>query len=335
MATKRQRGATWHYTVRRAKLLDKPIYLTFDDPLEGDAYVARLEQLLDAGIVPDQFKPGPALPATIGEALVLYQRAVSVKDREVLRVLERRHGDTPLAGLDYAWAELWIEQLKKVRRLAPSRIRKLKGSLSRALDWVVVRYPAALAINPLRQLPTGYSGGVRVDAARERRLEAGEESALRAELARDPELRLLTVLALETAMRLRELYTLDWSQIDLGRRTVFLEKTKNGDKRQVPLSSVALREFEAVRQGQGPLIAHTGTPAQITARLSRRFARAAEAAGCAGLRFHDLRHEATCRLYERTTLTDVQIATITGHRDPRVLKRYANLRASDLAQALW
>ncbi|MGS0893435.1 hypothetical protein ACVBGC_12960 [Burkholderia stagnalis] len=48
-----------------------------------------------------------------------------------------------------------------------------------------------------------------------------------------------------------------------------------------------------------------------------------------------MRHEATSRLYERTTLSDIQIAKITGHTDPKVLMRYANLRGSDLAARLW
>ena len=51
--------------------------------------------------------------------------------------------------------------------------------------------------------------------------------------------------------------------------------------------------------------------------------------------FHDLRHHAVCQFYEKTKLSDVQIARITGHRDPRMLLRYASLRGSDLAQALW
>ena len=51
---------------------------------------------------------------------------------------------------------------------------------------------------------------------------------------------LLTTLALETAMRMREMYTVEKEQIDLPRRTVFLDRTKNGSKRQVPLSSVAV-----------------------------------------------------------------------------------------------
>lgn len=112
----------------------------------------------------------------------------------------------------------------------------------------------------MTQLPVGYStyteadGEVRADEERTRRLEEGEEGAILAILAgKKPQgkqrplrlpyrnsLVLVFELALETAMRLREIYTLTADQVDLQRRTIFLFKTKNGDTRQVPLSSRAL-----------------------------------------------------------------------------------------------
>ena len=49
--------------------------------------------------------------------------------------------------------------------------------------------------------------------------------------------------------------------------------------------------------------------------------------------FHDLRHEATSRLFEKG-LNSVEIATITGHKDPRMLMRYTHLRAENLARKL-
>lgn len=58
-------------------------------------------------------------------------------------------------------------------------------------------------------------------------------------------------MALETAMRMREMFTLRLGQIDLKRRTIFLDKTKNGHKRQVPISSVLLKKLEAVLQEDG------------------------------------------------------------------------------------
>lgn len=157
---------------------------------------------------------------------------------------------------------------------------------------------------------------------------------------------LLFTLAIETAMRLREMYTLTVRQIDLEKKTVFLDKTKNGDRRQVPLSSVALAALTAwladdkFKTGGDCLIfpwwdGKLGSMKHCTALLSRRWSTVAELAGCPDLRFHDLRHTAVCHFYERTQLSDLQIAKISGHQDLRMLKRYANLRGSDLAELLW
>lgn len=167
-------------------------------------------------------------------------------------------------------------------------------------------------------------------------------------------LRLLYVLALESAMRLREMFTLTVDQIDLGRRTVFLEKTKNGDKRQVPLSSVAvaeLRDYLPQREipaEHNPAAVFPWWDGSMESRALKRVSQDLgktfhntrspgifEAAGCVGLCFHDLRHEATSRLFERTTLSETEIMKITGHKSHRMIMRYANLRASNLAAKLW
>jgi integrase len=74
---------------------------------------------------------------------------------------------------------------------------------------------------------------------------------------------------------------------------------------------------------------------RTSSKLSGRWRTVARLAKCHDLHFHDLRHEATSRIYERTTLTDLQIAKITGHKDLKSLQRYANLRASSLAERLW
>lgn len=58
------------------------------------------------------------------------------------------------------------------------------------------------------------------------------------------------------------------------------------------------------------------------------FRRAKSRATIQDLRLHDLRHEATSRLYETTDLRSVEIGAITGHEDARSLRRYTNLRAS-------
>ena len=52
-----------------------------------------------------------------------------------------------------------------------------------------------------------------------------------------------------------------------------------------------------------------------------------------GLRFHDLRHEAISRLFERG-LSVAEVALISGHKDPRMLFRYVQLRPEDIAHKL-
>lgn len=361
MATKRKRGARWEYCVKRKHLLPKPLYLSFDSESEGDNYIERLERLLDQGYVPKEFLQTEAEFSTVGDVIRGYLLAAHVKpnDRDLVGVIYARIGKTRLTAINYQWAEDWIAGMKRAERFAPGTIRHYVGALARCFDWAHRQAIPELAVNPLRMLPRGYAsygpadGAAVEDVHRDRRLSAEEEEAIRRILAGEkPEgkQRALTLehraalvcmfdLALETAMRMGEIFTLEVAQVDLPRRTVFLEKTKNGDKRQVPLSTVAVAALEHYLpnvSGRYLFPWFDGTnKKRVTSLLSRQFGRVFESAGCVDLHFHDLRHEATSRLYERTTLSDLQISKITGHKDLRVLRRYANLRASDLADRLW
>jgi integrase len=175
-------------------------------------------------------------------------------------------GSRALTDVDYTWAEAWIRAMKLEKRLAPGSIRKRKGGLSNVFDWIVRAHPTCLGSNPLDQLPHGYSGydeytrqalaeqGVdipgdvernrRVDPAEERRIvEVLEQRSVAAptvqEQAEAEGLSLMFQLALQTAMRMRELYTLQQAQIRIEEKTIYLSKSKNGDRRQVPLNRQA------------------------------------------------------------------------------------------------
>jgi len=67
--------------------------------------------------------------------------------------------------------------------------------------------------------------------------------------------------------------------------------------------------------------------------ISTMMARVCKRAGIEDLRFHDLRHEATSRFFEKG-LNPMQVAAITGHKTLQMLKRYTHLRAEDLAKML-
>ena len=88
---------------------------------------------------------------------------------------------------------------------------------------------------------TGWPRKPSESKGRERRLSAGEWKAFEKECraSRNPWLWPAAQLAVETAMRQRELLTLTWSQIDRKNRLAMLddpEKIKHGAPRAVPLS---------------------------------------------------------------------------------------------------
>ncbi len=160
---------------------------------------------------------------------------------------------------------------------------------------------------------------------RDRRLQTGEEEKLLA-LA-SPQLRPLIVMALETAMRQGELLSISWKDVNLKQRTIFLSDTKNGESRSVPLSTTAIATLKKIpRDISTPLVFPI-------LGVSRKFSSACKTAGIDDLRFHDLRHEATSRLFEKG-LNPMEVASITGHKTLQMLKRYTHLRAEDLAAKL-
>lgn len=368
MAHKRLRNGVWEYVIKRSKILDAPLYLSFEDEREGDAYVARLEAMLDAGTLPEELRRKSSV-TNIQQLVRAYlsEASPSAKDELVLRGVVTAKGMTPLNNITANWVDDWIRHMKLVDKAAPATIRAKVGALARCTDWGMRKKLLMMPDHPLRTLPNGYSQynetevaltkGGRNDEERDRRLEPGENERILAMLDTGvlprkqrpmvlehvPALRCLYKLATETAMRMREMYTLTPEQVDIARRTVFLDRTKNGDKRQVPLSSVAMAALQEYGYDQhGPQVFPwwDGTLDRrrlhkTTDYLSKLYRDIFEEAGCAGLRFHDLRHEATARLFERTTLSDAQIMKITGHKSQRMLLRYANLRASDLACAMW
>lgn len=354
------------------KLLPKEFYSTFSSYDEAKQYGDRLEALLKQGIVPAgllEKKNEPTswmLPRCIAE----FVATGSVKESEVnvLDTIRPQLVNESTTGLNYDWCEAWVARMKREQNLAPSTIRHRVGALKRCIDYVIRKRPDIIAHNPFILLVRGFATytaedkrilalagkEAKEDVERDRRLgqtEAGkdEEELIRMVVKDKPHDSAFFTLALESAMRMRETYTLDVSQISIAKKTINLTKTKNGDSRQVPLTSVAaetmrnyLQTFsEEIKARNGIVfpfwngdLTHDGL-SNTTSATSQRFTAIFKDAGLVDFVFHDLRHEATCRLYIRTTLSDILIAKITGHKDLRMLKRYASLRGSDLADMLW
>ena len=67
--------------------------------------------------------------------------------------------------------------------------------------------------------------------------------------------------------------------------------------------------------------------------LKSAWGRACKRAGITNLRFHDLRHDATSRFFEKG-LNVMEVAAITSHKELRIFQRYTHLRAENLARKL-
>ncbi|MET4477967.1 integrase [Bradyrhizobium sp. F1.13.3] len=145
-----------------------------------------------------------------------------------------------------------------------------------------------------------------------------------------PLLRPLVIVALETGMRRGEMLSLKQSCVDLAQRVVHLTETKNGDSRDVPLSGhavAALKDAMSKSSGDERVFPMTGSTVRAAFDRLRLQTRTPD------LRFHDLRHEAISRLFEKG-LNIIEVASICGHRELKMLKRYTHPRVSELARRL-
>lgn len=374
MASKRFRRGVWEFVIKRAGLLEKPLYANFPTEEAGDLWVRRVESMLDRGVVPtEHVADTEALTVASLISRYLGASAVKQKAREVLTAISKKIGDTPVSDITANWVDNWIAEQKRSDHAAPATIRAKVSALGAACDWAIRKEIIEMPGRPLRGLPRGYASYAsddiehaeteRTDEERDRRLdESGEEekrilsvigSGVLARKQRPYEIEhkehvsALFLLALETCMRLSEMVTLTWDQVSFPRRGIWLDRTKNGDKRQVILSSPAVTLLKSLpRNGdcvfpwweEQDWATRTDRAKQLKIvrnYLSKLFAQVFEEAQCADLRFHDLRHEAISRVFERTELRVEEIMKHTGHRTHKMMMRYLKLRDSHAADRFW
>ena len=223
----------------RHRLLPKAFWATFDDEVQATSYATQLQALLAQSIVPSMLLERSAARQeiwTVTRCILEYLRhnSVALSEVKLLDTIQPQLAAITTTCLNYEWAESWIRSMKRDANLSPSTIRHGQGALARCFDWMLRKHPDIMAQNPLRLLKRGFSTYTPDDVAflarqgkgpkfaeeRDRRLGIEEEMRIREVLAaRSVELTFFT-LALETAMRMRECYTLDLSQVSLEQRTI-------------------------------------------------------------------------------------------------------------------
>lgn len=302
---------------------------SFDKKGMAERWARELEAELDrCGALPDT---RVAESMTLKQLLTRYRDEISPRKRSGPSEVNRINGIlrrpichrtlTLLSSQDVA--SYRDERLKEV---GPATVVRELTILSHALDLAQKEWGIYLPRNPVKLVrrPARPNG-------RTRRLAPGEENRLleAAGVSRNAFLRPLIVLAIETGMRRGELLGLTWRHVDFKSRTVHLPHTKNGFSRDVPLSVRATEELNGLqRAATGERVFGT-TASAVQQAWERLVARL----GIADLRFHDLRHEAVSRLFEKG-LGVAEVSAISGHRELRMLHRYTHLRAADLVERI-
>ena len=137
-----------------------------------------------------------------------------------------------------------------------------------------------------------------------------------------------------TGMRKAEILGLTWDKVDLFNRLVFLERTKNGEDRTLPLNEELYRmmlEQHKQRVDGCPFVFHRyGERIQS---FGKAWHTACKDAGYEGKLVHDLRRTGVRNLIRAGVPQSVAMK-ISGHRDARIFDRYNIVDTRDLADAM-
>jgi integrase len=151
-------------------------------------------------------------------------------------------------------------------------------------------------------------------------------------LAAAPHLKALIRFALATGCRAREITGLEWDRVDLKRRTAWLNQTKNGTPRGVPLNRDAVTVLEAQR-GKHPVFCFTYRDAPIAWELTNSaWQHATKKASITDFRFHDLRHTWASWHRQAGTSCD-ELKDLGGWKSRVMVDRYAKFATEHLTAA--
>jgi len=332
MATYRKRSGGWRAEVFKKGVRESQ---TFPTKAHAVAWATQREAEILAGT--DTHKPSDF---TFQQALEKYRDEVSPAKAgqrwETLRIdrfiADMSFVSETITAVEASHIAVWRDA--RLKQVATSTVRREMNLLSSVFEIARREWKWCKA-NPVREIKRPANR-----PPRDRRISAEEEQALLNGLGyiegqppktQMQEVAYLFLIALETAMRRGEMLELSLDTVHLEKCYVSLLKTKNGDARNVALSTRAVQLFNilvalARKQKRDNLFIVNSANADVL------FRRVRDRLQIKNLDFHDSRHEATTRLARKLDVLD--LARMTGHRDPRSLMIYYNATASEVASRL-
>jgi integrase len=301
----------------------KPRCKSFDTKLEAEKWARDLEAQVDRfGAAPDT---KILESTTLGQLLERYQREISPTKRgsvqEIQRIdVLRRHDLSYRTMIGLSQQDIASFRDERLQSVAASTTVRELAIISHVLEVAIRDWGLPLSKNVVKLVRRPV-----IRNERSRRLTGDEEELLLAgcDAGQIPYLRTLLIVAIETGMRRGELLGLTWSNFSHNRRVISLALTKNGSGRDVPLSQ---RAFDVLMEWKSRAEVDQSTIFPMSpGALEQAWRRLLTRSGVKALRFHGL--------FERG-LNVIEVSSISGHKELRMLKRYTHLSADDLVARL-
>lgn len=316
-------GNKWRAQVRRAG--HKAITLSFDSKATAEKWARKIEQEIDA----DRYHDGRT---TITFAKLAHRYREEIKrGRTADNVIDHLDRHFGALTLDKITQEKIIEYVNE-RGYGPATATVELSILGTMLKVarVVWKMPVKESVVLDARTSLKMVGKVKKSSQRDRRPTQDEIDRLCAYFDVHAKLPMRDIIdfAIATTMRSTEIANLRWDDYNEAEKTILIRdrkdpKEKIGNDQIVPLLEDALVVIKR-RKLEGELIFghNAGTVSSI-------FPRACKQLNIDDLRFHDLRHEAISRLFERGYQIH-EVALFSGHRSWEQLKRYTQIRAKTL-----
>ena len=320
MATISRRSKGWQVQIRKQGF--QTISKSFTKKTDADIWAKITESEMARGVFIDRSE---AEKTTLGEILTRYLREVSIhklgfkpEQSRIKGLLNHPLSSRLLATLKSSDFATYREA--RLRLVTGTTVNKELNLLAKIIDTARRDWSINMD-NPVRIIQRPKN-----NRARDRRLKEGELELI-LNTTKSEQLSHIILFAIETAMRRGEICKAGWSHLDLSKRILKIPQTKTGVPRTIPLSSKAIEILQIL-----PNINESIFGLQSES-ISQAFERACNRANIIDLHFHDLRHEAVSRLFEKG-FSLPEVAAISGHKTWAMLKRYTHLKAEDLAKKL-
>ncbi len=217
------------------------------------------------------------------------------------------------------------EKLKQGKK--PSTVNRLLSTIShmftKAEEWDMVDEGVIKKIRKVKLLPENNK--------RLRYLAKDECKALIQ--ACSPHLQPIVITALNTGMRKAEILGLRWNQVDLNHGFILLDKTKNGERREIPINQSLKDTLQSLTiKIDSPYVFNDSNGNRFN-DVRKSFKTACKKADIHDFTFHDCRHTAASHLI----MAGVDLTTvkeILGHKNISQTIRYSHLAPSHKIKAV-